>query len=125
MRLGLLVALVLLLPSAQADEPAPPCEPEYTEVRPVAGVHLGAEVEARECPEGRWLVVGVREPTGRTSLEWHDDERGRGVAVFHPPYFVSWTDGERGCVVIVYVFALGAVESACVAGAPPPPPRLP
>lgn len=116
-------AAALLVPvPAYAGEP---CGFEYTRVDPAPETHVYAEVETRECPEGRSFMLAASDGTGRTSVDWYDDERGQGLEVFRPPYFVSWTDTDRGCGIVVFVFALGAVELPCVAGSPPPPPTLP
>lgn len=122
--LGASLLLLLAAPAALAGDGAP-CEFEHEEVRPLPGAPLAVEMERRECPEGRSLALAVTAIEGRNSVEWYDDERGRGLELFRPPYFVSWTDTERGCVLILYVFALGDTALECVAGAPPPPPYVP
>ena len=127
MRLASLFAVVaaLILPALPAHA-GEPCGFEYKRVEPVPGPHVYVEMETRECPEGRSLLIGVGEGSlGRLTLEWYDDERGRGFETFHPPYFLSWTDTERGCVMVVFVLGEGEVPFECVAGAPPPPPTLP
>lgn len=119
---GILAALLATgVPASAGSE----CGFEDTRVDPAPETHVYAELETRDCPEGRSLTLAVSDGTGRNSVEWFDDERGLGLEAFRPPYFVSWTDSDRGCVIIAFVFALGAVELPCVAGSPPPPPTLP
>ena len=65
-------------------------------------------------------MVGVGEAGfGRFTLEWYDDERGRGVEAYQPPYFFRWAETEHGCVMLVFVLGLGEVPFDCVAGSPP------
>lgn len=119
-----LAALLFLAsaPTALADEE---CPFTTTSVVPVEGVHAGIVVEERECDDVDSVSVSVIDPSGRTTLEWYDDERGRGLEAFRPPYLVSWTDTDQGCLMVLYVFALGAIERDCVAGSPPEPVHLP
>lgn len=123
-RLLALVLVALLAPTASAE---PGCATERIAVEPdpVLFFHAGVVVEERSCAEHRSFHASLREPNGRLSLEWYEDERGLGLDVFYPPYLVSWTDTERGCVLVVYLFAVGAVERECPAGPPPSPSQVP
>lgn len=115
-----IVVAALLCPALPASAGGS-CGFEHTRIDTVDGIHTYVETETRDCPEGRSFMLAIADPAGRTSLEWYDDDRGQGLEVFRPPYFASWTNSERGCEMVVYVFALGAVPFECVAGAPPTP----
>jgi hypothetical protein len=114
-----LVALLVLLgaPTALADDA---CEPQGAEVEPVEGAPLSAAAQRRDCDSARSLDVAVRDPDGRTTIAWYDDERGTGIEVIRPPRVVLWVEDERGCAMVVYTF--GATELPCAAGPPPGPP---
>lgn len=127
MRRALVFAwVVALVAGASPASAGSECGFDHTRIEPIEGLHTYVETETRDCPDGRSLTIAIADAaTGRTSVEWYDDERGAGLEVFHPPYYASWTDTDRGCSMVVFVFALGEVPLPCVAGSPPPPPTLP
>lgn len=112
------VAMLLALLPAPATAEGGDCS-ERTE----AGMALAASVavERVTCTGDAWSVA-VTDPNGRTELRWYDDERGVGVELHRPPRFAAWWEDGEGCHLILYAF--GAEEIGCVAGAPPPPPAL-
>lgn len=122
---ALLFLIVLVAPTAVAAGDPAECEPRAWSYggEIAAGQHAGTDGEIIECGDSHSIQVALTDPDGRTDIEWYHDERGDGLQVFRPPRFFSWTDGERGCEMIVYV--AGALTFDCIAGAPPEPPRLP
>lgn len=116
--LGLALVLALAVPGVEGGGEDDPCW-DHASVGPTVA---GAEMEHGTCYGETWSVA-VRDPNGRTELRWYDDSRGVGMELHRPPRFVAWWEDADGCHLVLYAF--GAEELGCVAGAPPSPSHVP
>lgn len=108
------LALVAALPVVQAGDPGGCWERVELGAPPTAAI----AVEHGTCAGESWSIA-ANDPNGRSELRWYDDERGVGIEAHRPPRFVAWWSDAEGCHLILYAF--GAEEIGCVAGAPPSP----